>query len=82
VSQRFILGSPSLFGLLSMCAQLDARIDKRRDDVGEQIAEHDGEADTSVTPMMIGMSTRWIACQASWPIPGQPNTPRRRRCRP
>ena len=31
-------------------------------------------AETSVTPMMIGMSTRWIACQASWPMPGQPNT--------
>src|SRR5690606_15175121 len=31
-------------------------------------------ADTSVTPMMIGMSTRWMACQTSWPIPGQPNT--------
>ena len=24
--------------------------------------------------MMIGMSTRWIACQASWPTPGQPKT--------
>ena len=24
--------------------------------------------------MMIGMSTRWIACQVSWPTPGQPNT--------
>ena len=29
-------------------------------------------AATRVTPMMIGMSTRWIACQASWPMPGQP----------
>jgi hypothetical protein len=26
-------------------------------------------AATSVTPMMIGMSTRWIASQASWPMP-------------
>ena len=32
------------------------------------------QAETSVTPMMIGMSTRWIACQASWPMPGQPKT--------
>ena len=32
------------------------------------------QAETSVTPMMMGMSTRWMACQASWPIPGQPNT--------
>lgn len=24
--------------------------------------------------MMIGMSTRWIACHASWPMPGQPKT--------
>ena len=24
--------------------------------------------------MMMGMSMRWIACQASWPMPGQPNT--------
>ena len=32
------------------------------------------QADTSVTPMMIGMSTRWIACQASCPMPGQPKT--------
>ena len=31
-------------------------------------------AETSVTPMMIGMSTRWIACQVSCPTPGQPNT--------
>ena len=32
------------------------------------------QAETSVTPMMMGMSTRWIACQASCPMPGQPNT--------
>lgn len=31
-------------------------------------------ADTSVTPMMTGMSMRWIACRASWPMPGQPKT--------
>jgi len=32
------------------------------------------QAETIVTPMMIGMSTRWIACQANCPIPGQPKT--------
>ena len=31
-------------------------------------------AETRVTPMMIGISTRWIACQANWPMPGQPKT--------
>ncbi len=29
-------------------------------------------AATRVTPMMMGISMRWIACQASWPMPGQP----------
>jgi hypothetical protein len=32
------------------------------------------QAATRVTPRMIGKSTRWIACHASWPMPGQPNT--------
>src|SRR5665647_2772397 len=31
-------------------------------------------AETRVTPMMIGMSTLWMACQASCPIPGQAKT--------
>ena len=31
-------------------------------------------AATVVTPMMIGMSSDWMACHISWPMPGQPNT--------
>ena len=32
------------------------------------------QAATVVTPTMIGMSTSWIACHVSCPMPGQPNT--------
>src|SRR5262245_22210533 len=31
-------------------------------------------AATVVTPMMSGMSSDWIACHMSWPMPGQPKT--------
>jgi hypothetical protein len=52
----------------------DPRVDERRHEVGGKLPIRMKSAAVSVTPMITGTSMRWIACQVSWPMPGQPKT--------